>query len=321
MLAPPLAHLAPGPFEPLQLAPAGLLALLYAHRARTLAREGRPVPGWRQWCFYGGLALMVGTLLSPLGHIADELLMAHMAEHLLMADIGALLFVLGLTGPLLAPVLRVRALHRLSALAHPAVALPLWAVDLYVWHLPVLYQSALRHPAVHAGEHALFIACGVNMWMPLFGPLPRPAWFGNLPRLGYIIAVRLTGAVLGNIFIWSGSVFYPFYARGEAFWKVSALSDQITAGAVMMVEGSIVTICLFAWLFLRAAQEGEERQELLDLASARGVALTEARAARAVAAGRGAELRRRFEQGTGPEESPPALDDPPSGRDVPAPVP
>ena len=63
----------------------------------------------------------------------------------------------------------------------------------------------------------------------------------------------------------------------------------------MMVEGSILTLVLFGWLFARAAREGEERQELLELAAARGVELTEARAARAVAAGRGAELRRRIE--------------------------
>ena len=291
----PLAHLAPGPFEPLQLIIPGALAVLYAIRARTLAAQGRPVPSWRQWCFYGGLVLIVGTLLSPIGHLSDELLLAHMAEHLLMADLGALLLVLGLTGPLLAPALRVRALDRLRVLTHPAIALPLWAVDLYAWHLPVLYQAALRHPAVHALEHGLFIACGVNMWMPLFGPLPMPTWFGNLARLGYIIAVRLTGAVLGNVFLWAGGVFYPFYRAGEAYWHVSPGNDQVVAGSIMMVEGSLVTICLFAWLFLRSAREGEERQELLDLAIARGVPLTEARAARAVAAGAGGELRRRIE--------------------------
>ena len=295
-LAPgPLAHLAPGPLEPLQLLIPACLAVLYAVRVRALARQGRSAPAWRQWCFYGGLVLIVGTLLSPVGHISDELLLAHMAEHLLIADLGALLLVLGLTGPILAPALRVRALDRLRVLTHPAVALPLWTVDLYVWHLPVLYQAALRHPGIHALEHALFIACGVNMWMPLFGPLPKPAWFGNLARLGYIIGVRLIGAVLGNVFVWAGGVFYPFYRAGEAFWHVSAAGDQVTAGAIMMVEGSIVTICLFGWLFLRSAREGEERQELLDLATAHGVPLTEARAARAVAAGAGSELRRRIE--------------------------
>ncbi len=72
----------------------------------------------------------------------------------------------------------------------------------------------------------------------------------------------------------------------------------------MMVEGSLVTLGLFAWLFIRAAREGEERQELLDLAAAGGVPLDEARATRAVAAGRGAELRGRIERDAGQEPSP-----------------
>jgi hypothetical protein len=65
------------------------------------------------------------------------------------------------------------------------------------------------------------------------------------------------------------------------------------------VEESILTLCLLCWLFLRAAREGEERQQLLDYARLHGVELSEARAARAVAAGRGAELRRRLEARTG----------------------
>jgi cytochrome c oxidase assembly factor CtaG len=299
VLHPPIAHLGGGSLEPLQLVAAALAAVLYAVRVRTLARERRAPAGWRQGCFYGGVALIVAALASPLGHTSGELLLAHMAEHLLIADVAALLIVLGLTGPLLAPLLRIRAIDRLRALSHPAVALPLWALDLYLWHLPALYQAALHHSGVHALEHALFIALGINMWMPLLGPLPMPRWFGNLARLVYVIAVRLLGAVLGNIFVWSGSVFYSTYRGGEAYWKISPLSDQNIAGATMMVEGSILTLCLFAWLFLRAAREAEERQALLDYAGTRGLELTEARAARAVAAGRGAELRRRLETGAG----------------------
>ena len=141
----------------------------------------------------------------------------------------------------------------------------------------------------------MFLGLGINMWMCLFGPLPMPAWFGNLAKLLYIVAVRLTGTVLGNIFLWSGSAFYPFYTHGDAVWHVSPIADQNLAGAIMMVEESILTLGLFCWLFLRTARESEERQELLDFASARGLELTDTRATRAVAAGRGAELRRRLE--------------------------
>jgi cytochrome c oxidase assembly factor CtaG len=285
----------------LQLGPLAILALLYARRVRTLSGGGHAVPGWRQACFYSGLAL-VGVSLTALDSASDELLYAHMIEHLLLGDLGALLIVIGLTAPLLAPVLRIGVLDRLRRLSHPAIAFPLWAADLYIWHLPVFYEAALRNPTVHALEHVMFLGFGVNMWMCLVGPLPMPAWFGNLGKLLYIVAVRLTGSVLGNIFVWSGTVFYPYYLRGDAQHHISPLADQSVAGAIMMVEESILTLCLFCWLFLRTAREGEERQDLLDFARARGLELSEARAARAVAAGRGADLRRRLESRAGATE-------------------
>ncbi len=281
---------------PLQLIPLAAAAILYAQRVRTLAREGtHPVPGVRQAAFYSGLAVIFLALASPIGRISDDLLSVHMVEHLLLGDIASLLIVLGLTAPLIAPILRIHFFNRLRALANPLIAFPLWAVDLYVWHLPVLYQAALHHAGVHALQHACFIAFGINMWMCLFGPLPTPEWFGNLQKLIYIVCVRLIGALLGNIFAWSGTVFYPAYAKGEAYWHISPLADQNIAGAIMMVEGSILTVCLFGWLFLRTASESEQRQELLDFAREQGLELTDARAARAVHAGRGAELRVRLE--------------------------
>jgi cytochrome c oxidase assembly factor CtaG len=279
----------------LQLGPLAILGLLYARRVRALAPHGHVVPAWQQACFYSGL-LTIAAALSGLGSDAEELLTVHMAEHLLLGDIAALLIVLGLTGPLIAPILRVGVFNRLRVLANPLIAFPLWAVNLYVWHLPVLYEAALRHTGVHVLEHALFLGLGINMWMCLFGPLPMPSWFGNFAKLIYIVGVRLTGTVLGNIFLWSGTVFYPFYLRGDAAWHISPIADQNIAGAVMMVEESILTICLLGWLFLRTAQEAEERQDLLDFARSRGLELSEERATRAVSAGRGAELRRRLER-------------------------
>src|ERR687886_436550 len=280
---------------PLQLLPATIAGVLYALRVHALRRTPRAVPGLRQASFYAGLVVIVATLTLT-GRLSDELFAAHMAEHLLIADLGALLLVLGLTGPLLAPVLRIRFFDRLRVLAHPLVAFPLWAIDLYLWHAPALHEAAVRHSGVHAPQHTTFVLFGANMWMALLGPLPKPAWFGNLARLIYIIAVRLTGAVLGNVLVFGGHVFFGVYAAGERAHGISAASDQTAAGAAMMIEGSFLTLGLFAWLFARAAREGEERQALLDLAEARGVALSEARAPRAVAAGRGAELRRRIER-------------------------
>jgi putative membrane protein len=273
----------------LQLSPAVVFGAMYWMRARTLREQGRPVDGWRMACWYAGLVLIVAVLVSPLATLADERFSAHMAEHLLMGDIGSLLLVLGLTGPLMAPLLRNPILGPLRHLAHPVAALLIWAVDLAVWHVPGPHEAAVNHDGVHALQHILFIACGVNMWMALLGPLPKPAWFGNLARLGYILVVRLYGTILANIFVWSDKPIYDVYVGGA--------NDQVIAGSIMMVEGSILTLGLGCWLFLRAANQGEERQQLMELAQERGVPLDERRAARAVSAGRGDELRRRLEAG------------------------
>ena len=273
----------------LQLSPAVVFGVMYWMRARTLREQGRAVPGWRVACWYSGLALIVAVLVSPLASLAEERFSAHMAEHLLIADIGSLLLVLGLTGPLMAPLLRNPILGPLRHLAHPVAALLIWAVDLAIWHLPGPHEAAVNHDGVHALQHVLFIGCGVNMWMALLGPLPKPAWFGNLARLGYILVVRLYGTILANVFVWSDRPIYDVYVGGT--------NDQVIAGSIMMVEGSILTLALGCWLFLRAANQGEERQRLMELAQERGVPLDERRAARAVSAGRGEELRRRLEAG------------------------
>jgi cytochrome c oxidase assembly factor CtaG len=269
----------------LEVVPALVAGVLYARRVQTLEREGRPVAPWRRLCFAAGLLLATAGVLA-LGGVAGDRFAAHMAEHLLLGDIAALLLVLGVTGPVLQPVLRVPWLR---ALAHPVPALALWAGNLALWHVAALHEAAVTNEAVHALQHALFVALGVNVWMPLFGPLPMPPWFGNLAKLGYIVGVRLLGAVLGNVLLWTGHPLYDVYGAPDP------LADQTLAAAIMMVEGSLLTLVLFGWLFLRAAREGEERQELLELARARGVELSERRAARAVAAGRGGELRQRIE--------------------------
>lgn len=290
----PLAHVGSGTFEPLQLLPLAAVGLAYAKRSRTLAARGRPLPIWRQVCFAAGLALIAAALVAPVAHIGEELVLGHMAQHLAIGDLAAALIVLGLTGPLLQPLLAVRPIDRLRTLAHPLPALTLWALNLWLWHLPALYQGVLTSEPLHALQHACFLGFGVLMWMPVLGPLPKPAWFGLPAMLGYLVAVRLVGTALGNVLMWAGEPLYPDYAAGQRSWGIDALTDQGVAGVIMVAEGGLVTLGILAWLLLRWAEQDTERQRLIDLAEERGVRLDERRAGRAVAAGEGARLERRL---------------------------
>jgi cytochrome c oxidase assembly factor CtaG len=275
-------------FDPAQLAPLALGVGMYAARARTLARRGTPVPRARLAAFGVFVVLALLAVASPVHALGeDRLFAAHMLQHVLLADLAALALVLSLTGPILRPVLAVRAFDRLRVLAHPFVALPLWVANLLVWHHPALYEAALRSDAVHALEHVSFFAAGALMWAPVVEVLPGPAWFGTGAKLGYVVTVRLVETAVGNVFFWAGDPIYDTYARAERVWGLSASADQATAGAIMMVEGSLVTICVLAWLFLRWGAESELRQELLE----RG--LDPAQVRRAVRYGRGQELQGR----------------------------
>ena len=100
---------------------------------------------------------------------------------------------------------------RLRVLANPFVAFPIWAANLVLWHLPVLYEGAVENSALHALEHIAFFAAGIVLWLPVLETLPAPEWFGTGAKLAYIVGVRLVATVIGNVFVWGGSPFYDVY--------------------------------------------------------------------------------------------------------------
>jgi len=271
------------------------LGAAYLKRAHRLAMEGRPVPGWRQLCFGLGMFSICAAIASPVEEESRKLVWVHMVQHVLLADISSLLLVLGLTGPLLQPLLTYRWGRPLRKLTHPVAAISIFTFNLFLWHSPPLYDAVLRSESLHVLEHLLFIGTGMLLWMPLFGPLPKPAWFGKGAHVIYTIGIWLPAMVLANTLMWSDTDFYTAYAHSAEAAGIAPIADQSTAGAILMTECMLMALGVFAWVFLRWAKEDTERQELLDLADRRSVELAPDRAARAVAAGRGPELRARIE--------------------------
>jgi putative membrane protein len=214
-----------------------------------------------------GIAVTLGAAASPL----EGRFSTHMLQHLLLGDVAALLLVLGLDGRLLRPLLRVRVVHRLRVLAHPLVALPLWAANFVVWHLPVLFDAALRNDAIHALQHTLFVTFGMLMWAALIEPLPGPAWFTAPWKIPYVLGMWLVMLVLSQVFIWSS---HPYYFRYD-------LADQKAGGGVMLVESMFTMLPALVWVLLRVLRESEARQQLVDAGVAPATAARAARYGRA----------------------------------------
>lgn len=250
--------------DPLPLAAVAAAAVLYARgfarlrrRRPDLARPGHAL------AFGAGLAVLLAALLAPLDE--DGLLTAHMGQHLLLGDVAPLLLVVGLAGPLIFFVLPPELLRPLArsplrrlgrAVTRPAVALTLWAAALYAWHVPQVYEAALAHPALHALEHASFLATGLLVWTVLLTPARSAG-----RRAAFAAAVIVAGFPLAELLIATGPL-YGHYADIDARpLGLSAGEDQTRAGLMMMAE-QLATLGTAAALLLRSHVEAVADRQL-----------------------------------------------------------
>lgn len=251
--------------EPLQLVPLAVVAVAYAVRARTLARRGQPVPAWRVCLFATGLALLVLAYASPIATVGKETLFsAHMLQHIILGDLAPLCLLAGLTGPLLQPLLAVLPVRHLRVLANPFVALPVWLLASFVWFVPALFDAVVQYSLVHAVFHLSLLTAGFVLWLPVIETLPAPEWFNSGAKLLYIAASRMVAMLIANVFVWAAAPIYAVYDDGESAYGIPPLGDQQLAGGVMMTYDALLLVVAGAWLFLRMAQEGEVRQQLLE---------------------------------------------------------
>lgn len=290
-----LTAVSTGTVSPPMLLLLAIVTVAYVKRVATLNSDPhRRVPTWRRVSFAVAVIVLVAEPISPLGYLDDRSFTVHMLEHLVIGDVAALLMVLGLTGPLLQPLLRNPVITFIRPLTEPVPSFVLWVANLYFWHIPFAFDGALTSDWVHVVQHICFFSAGFNVWMSLFGPLPKPAWFGNTAKIIYLVLQRMAAVILGNFFIFSGSVFYEPYRHADNPFGMTAIGDQITAGSVMMVEGTVITFALLGYLFFKSAAESEASQQLIEYADAHGVEISQARGARAAAAGTTDLLRERI---------------------------
>ncbi|HKU56689.1 MAG TPA: cytochrome c oxidase assembly protein [Gaiellaceae bacterium] len=244
-------------------------ALLFLQAVVRLRRRGRTdLAGWNRVALFAlGLGVTLFALVGPLDRLADDkLISAHMGQHVLIGDLGPALMVTALRGPLLvfflpAPVLaplarspRVRT--ALGTLLRPRVAFALWATNLAVWHVPYLYDLAVRHQGLHDFEHACWTFCGLLVWTLLADPgSHRRLSIGG--RVALAAALFAAGQILTDVLVFSFTPLYPLY--GGAY-GISALTDQQLSGIVMMAEqlvalGTCVALLLRPrWKSARAAR-------------------------------------------------------------------
>ena len=220
--------------EALGLVPA--LALAYVAVARA-ERPGR----LRIASAVAALALVFASFATELQPLAiHTFLWAHLLQNVVLAEWAPGLLVLAIP-----PGLGRRAAR--CPLLRPAVALPVWLVTYFVWHLPWVYDTALEHPhsLLHV-EHLTYVLVGVAVWWPVVHGRQRAGAKALYLFLAFVLASPI-GLLLGLV----PEPVYSFYERAPRTWGPGPLFDQQIAGMTMAFEQATVFFAVFTAYFLR----------------------------------------------------------------------
>ncbi len=234
-----------------------LSALVYLRGWWLLRRAGAPfLPPWRAITFLAGLFSLWVALASPMDVFNGFVLTAHMLQHMVLMMIAPPLILLG--APLIPmvrglPIFAARefagpfvnwsvARKIGNTLINPVCALLLMGVAMFAWHIPALYELALRSAAWHQVEHACFFITSLIFWWPVVQPWPSKMQWPRWAMVPYLLIADLQNTVLSAILVFSDRVLYPSYSTAPRLFRFSALQDQAAAGAIMWVMGSLAFI-------------------------------------------------------------------------------
>jgi cytochrome c oxidase assembly factor CtaG len=189
--------------------------------------------------FVAGVVLVLAAVVGPLHDLQFDLLTAHLLQNVALAEWAPALLVFGLP-----PAVG----ERLARYAPMWVALPLWLVTYYVWHLPPVYDAALEHPATLLQlEHLSYLVAGAALWLPL-----AHGSGSSGAKAGYVFAAFVFVSPLGLLLLFLPSAAYDFY---DGHWGLSALEDQQLAGITMVSESGLVFFAALAYYFAQFARE------------------------------------------------------------------
>lgn len=267
----------PGRFFPWDPAPtivasAAIALALFCYGMLRLRRRGRgDLAGFeRLVLFAGGLAIVVLALISPIDAIGEEyLLSGHMLQHMAVADAGPALMLVAARGPLLffvlpaallGPIARSPRVRSVAGfLVRPWVAVALWCAAFAAWHVPTLYEGAIRNAVLHDLEHVSYLVVGLLIWAVLIDPAQHNRVRRSV-RIGVAVTVFVAGQILSEILLFSSRIYYTIYElQPDRLLGISTLTDQRYAGAIMMVEQALTIGTFLLIFFLAEDQAARER--------------------------------------------------------------
>jgi cytochrome c oxidase assembly factor CtaG len=220
-----------------------LLALVYV----LVVRETSPGT-LRITAACAGLLLIFLSFFTELQQLATHtFLWAHLLQNVVLAEWAPALLVLAIP-PSVARRVRIPM----------ALALPIWLATYAVWHLPWIYDYALRHQhsLLHV-EHLTYLLAGLALWWPVVqGREPSGV------KAAYVFGAFVLASPIGLLLALIPRAIYSFYAEAPRTSGPGPLEDQQIAGITMAFEQAAVFFGVFALFLIRFLREEQRDPEL-----------------------------------------------------------
>ena len=238
---------------------------------------GKGISRGQAAAFLSGWLVLVIALLSPLDTISSMLFSVHMVQHLLLILVAAPLVVLG--APLFSALWAIPRsarkvvgdrLGRDSAwraswdvVSQPLLVWSTFFATLWLWHIPGLYEAALRSQLIHDIQHLGFMTAACMTWWILLNPMGRLKLNRGSGVL-YLFTTSLHAAALGVLLTFSPVAWYDYYRTSTAALGLSWIEDQQLGGIIMWMPAGFVYIVLAGWIFtlwMRDSERADRRIE------------------------------------------------------------
>jgi putative membrane protein len=205
--------------------------------------------------FVGALVVLFLALNGTLHNLSDTYLFsAHMAQHLLLTLVFPPLLLYGTPGSVVRRLLRPRWVMAVArVVTRPLAAAMLFTAPIVLWHVPALYEAALRNHNLHIVQHLVFLTTAVIMWWPVLSPVPELPRLPHLLQMLYLFLLGIPMSITGAMITLSDRVLYPFYAAAPPprVGGLSPLDDQQIGGLLMWVLGGLMLWIVMTVIWFR----------------------------------------------------------------------
>jgi putative membrane protein len=239
-----------------------MMMMIYLLGVRNAAHQSKKKEHKKIVFFLSSMTFLIIALISPLDPLSDRLSSAHMIQHMVIMMLAAPLFVS--SSPLyytiwaLPRFLRVR-LTPLTGwffgkssgryfFYQPVILWIFFALTLWLWHFPQLYQAALLNRWIHDFQHICFFMVSCLFWRILLDPVHRFQLSTGLAIL-YVFTTSLHAMMLGAFMALSPKVWYRFYEGKTLSWNMDALEDQQVAGFIMWMPACSIYVLVTVFIF------------------------------------------------------------------------